>query len=278
MNNGKSYIVYFINFIVFIVLEVIAVTMVTNGSIVQRSGIMETVSAVTNTAAGASWRITEYFSLGDVNRKLASENTALMIENDRLKTALEKVYVPDSLLLDDTVFDYIPAAVVSNSTDRLHNYLIINKGKRDGIKEDMGVITGNGIIGYIQSAGERYSKVSSILDTDNMASAILKSSNTFGVLRWDGKSVRKTILHDIPVHTEIPDNDTVLSSGYSLIFPAGIPIGTVTSAELQNGINYNVTITMFEDFQRLRHVYVAVRKDIGELEMLTGDNENRERQ
>lgn len=275
MNNGKRYIVYLINFIVFIILEVIAITMVINGSVIQRSGIMEAASAITNTIAGTSWRITEYFTLGDANEKLSSENAALMIENDRLKTALERISVPDSLLQDDTVFEYIPAAVISNSTDRLHNYLIINKGTRDGVKEDMGVITGNAIIGYIQSAGEKYSKVSSILDTDNMASAFLKSSNTFGVLRWDGKSVHKTVLHDIPVHTEIPANDTVLSSGYSLIYPAGIPIGTVTSTEIQNGINYNVTVTMFEDFQRLRYVYVAVRNDIDELEALTGSAENR---
>lgn len=274
MNNGKRYIVYFINFIVFIVLEVTAVTMVINGSIIQRSGIMETVSAITNTAAGTSWHITEYFSLGDANRKLSLENTALMTENSRLKTALEKVSVPDSLIQDDAVFDYIPAAVVSNSTDRLHNYLIINKGTRDGVKEDMGVITAKGIIGYIESAGEHYSKVSSILDTDNMASAILKSSNTFGVLKWDGKSVHKTVLHDIPVHTDIPANDTILSSGYSLIYPAGIPIGTVTSTEIQNGINYNVTVTMFEDFQRLRHVYVAVRNDMDELKTLMKGTDN----
>lgn len=278
MNNGKNYITYFINFIVFTALEVLAVTMVANGSIIQRSRIMETVSAVTNTLAGTSWQITRYFSLGEVNRKLAAENTALRMENDRLKAALDRESIPDSLLSDDPVFEYIPAAVVSNSTDRLHNYLIINKGRRDGIREDMGVITGNGIIGYIQSAGEKYSKVSSLLDTDNMASAVLKSSNTFGVLKWNGESVRKIILHDIPVHTWIPDGDTVVSSGYSLIYPAGIPVGTVTSMELQDGINYDITVTMFEDFQRLRHVYVAVRKDIEELEMLKGEISDTEKQ
>ena len=158
---------------------------------------------------------------------------------------------------------------MSNSTDRLHNILIINKGKRDGIAEDMGVVTDRGIIGYILSAGEKYSKVSSILDIDNMASGTLTGSNTFGVIQWDGKTARRTVMHDIPVHTVFSDGDTVVSSGYSLIYPPGIPIGTVAGHRLRDGVNYDLTIDLFEEFPRLRHVYVVSRKDINELNALT---------
>ena len=172
MDNRKAYIIYIINCIVFIALEAAALTMVSRSSVVQRSEFMKAASAVSNTLSGAAGSVTGYFSLGRVNSRLAQENAALRIENDRLRAVLEQTTVVDSLLAGDSLlFDYIPASVVSNSTDRLHNIIIIDKGTRDGVREDMGVITDRGIVGYVLSAGEKYSKVSSVLDIDNMVSA-----------------------------------------------------------------------------------------------------------
>ena len=233
MNNRNAYIIYIINCIVFIALETVAISMVSRSSVVQRSEFMKAASSVSNTLSGATGSVTGYFSLGRVNNRLAQENTALRMENDRLRAALEQTVCADSIVTDDSLlFDYIPASVVSNSTDRLHNIIIINKGRRDGVKEDMGVITDRGIVGYVLSAGERYSKVSSMLDIDNMASAIHRRSNTFGVLQWNGEHPGEVILHDIPVHTEIFEGDTVVSSGYSLIYPAGLPVGTVSCSRI----------------------------------------------
>ena len=76
-----------------------------------------------------------------------------------------------------------------------------------------------------------------------------------------------------PSDTEIFEGDTVVSSGYSLIYPAGLPVGTVSGKELRDGINYDITVSMFEDFSKLRHVYVAVRKDIDQLLELIGDTD-----
>ena len=274
MNNRKAYIIYIINCIVFIALEAIALSMVSRSSIVQRSELMKAASSVSNSLTGTTGKIIEYFSLGGVNERLSMENTALRMENDRLRAVLEQTTVVDSLLAGDSLlFDYIPASVVSNSTDRLHNIIIIDKGTRDGVREDMGVITDRGIVGYVLSAGEKYSKVSSVLDIDNMVSAIHRKTNTFGVLQWNGEHAGKIILHDIPVHTEIHEGDTVVSSGYSLIYPAGLPVGTVSGKELRDGINYDVTVTLYENFSKLRHVYVAVRKDIDQLLELTGSTD-----
>lgn len=277
MSSRRPYIIL-LNLTVFIALEAASLLLVSNNSIVQRSDVMRIVSAATNSVTGATGNVCKYFSLGKVNDRLMEENIALRRENSLLKDRLESMQLPGELPASTALFDYIPVRIVSNSTDRLHNILIIDKGTEDGVKEDMGVITDKGIIGYVQTAGEHYSKVSSILDTDNMASAILSSSGTFGVLQWNGTSATSTVLHDIPVHTVVNDGDTVVSSGYSLIYPAGIPLGTVSRRELRDGINYDLTIKLFEDFPRLRHAYVAVRKDIGELDrLMNGESEEEER-
>ena len=275
MKGRNQYILYLINFIVFILLETVALRLISHNSVLQRTELVKSISTVTNVFSGGAGNISRYFSLGKVNRRLAEENVALRRENDRLQAALSDLAVPDSLLTESPLFDYIPALVVSNSTDRLHNILIINKGKRDGIAVDMGVVTDRGIVGYILSAGEKYSKVSSILDIDNMASGTLTGSNTFGVIQWDGKSPRKIILHDIPVHTSFTYGDTVVSSGYSLIYPPGIPVGTVSGQMLRDGVNYDLTIDLFEEFSRLRQVYVVSRRDIQELNDLMDDQQEK---
>lgn len=271
MKGRNRYILHLINLIVFMLLEAAALWLISQNSVLQRSDILKSISAVTNAFSSGAGNVGRYFSLGKVNRRLSEENVELRRENDRLRAALLSVSEPDSLPAGSSLFDYIPALVVSNSTDRLHNVLIINKGSRDGVEEDMGVVTDRGLVGYIQSVGEKYSKVSSMLDIDNMASATLMKSNTFGVIRWNGRTPRQTVLQDIPVHTVFSEGDTVVSSGYSLIYPPGIPIGTVQGRELRDGVNYDVTINLFEEFTRLRHVYVVSRTDIDELESLTGD-------
>lgn len=275
MKDRNKYILHLINLLVFILLETAAVWLISRNSVIQRSDILRSVSAVTNTFSSGAGNVGRYFSLGKINRRLSEENVALRRENDRLQAALSDLAVPDSLLTESPLFDYIPALVVSNSTDRLHNILIINKGKRDGIAEDMGVVTDRGIVGYILSAGEKYSKVSSILDIDNMASGTLTGSNTFGVIQWDGKTARRTVMHDIPVHTVFSDGDTVVSSGYSLIYPPGIPVGTVSGQMLRDGVNYDLTIDLFEEFSRLRQVYVVSRRDIQELNDLMDDQQEK---
>ena len=276
MRGRSRNILYLINIIVFIILEAAALWLISNNSVVQRSGIIRTISSVTNAFASTAGNVGRYFSLGKVNRRLAEENVTLRMENDRLRAAAAEMSMPDSLGPESPLFDYIPALVVSNSTDRLHNVIIINKGLRDGVREDMGVITDRGLVGYVQSAGEKYSKVSSLLDIDNMASATLSSTNSFGVLRWNGRTARQSVLHEIPVHTEFSDGDTVVSSGYSLIYPPGIPIGTVSGRVLSDGINYDVTVDLFEEFPRLRHVYIAVRKDIDTLKALIDEGTDAE--
>lgn len=272
MKGRNQYILHLVNFLVFILLEAAALWLISGNSVVQRSDIIKSVSSVTNTLSSGFGNISGYFRLGKVNRRLADENIQLRQENEMLRVALGNLAAADSLttVSASPLFDYIPAQVVSNSTDRLHNILIIDKGRSDGIEEDMGVITDRGLIGYILSTSEHYSKISSMLDIDNMASATLSRSNTFGVLRWNGQSARRTILHDIPVHTVFEEGDTVVSSGYSLIYPPGIPVGTVVRHELRDGVNYDLTIELFEEFSRLRQVYVVSRRDIQEIEALTG--------
>ncbi len=260
-------IVRITGFLVFVILEAASFLLVSNYDTVKDWNIVQTLSRPINSLSKSLLSIGDYFSLRKTNNRLALENVSLRNENEMLWEIISRQAEKDDstfILTANPIFSYIPAKIVSNNTDRLHNHIIINKGTEDSIKVGMGVVTERGIIGHIISVGSKYSKVSSILNVDNIFSAELEKTGTFGTVHWEGKSASNVTMSEIPVHTPIEKGDTVVSSGYSLIYPPQIPIGTVIAMDLRDGTNYSATIQLFENFNRIKYVYVIKRNDIEE--------------
>ncbi len=269
MGARNSRIIKITNFLVFIILETAAILLVSNYDIVKDWEVSRALSHPINTLSKGILSIGDYFSLRKTNNRLAQENVDLRNENEMLWEIIgrQNEHADSTFVLStNPTFTYLPAKIVSNNTDRLHNYIIIDRGENDGIEVGQGVITERGIVGYVISVGDKYSKISSILNVDNMFSADLEKSGTFGTMHWDGKHTDRLTMREIPVHTVFEKGDTVVSNGYSLIYPAHIPIGTVIGSDLRDGTNYSATIKLFEDFNRLKYVYVVRRNDIDKFE------------
>lgn len=211
-------------------------------------------------------------SLVRVNDSLAADNRFLLERIGRLESrtgGIPMPCLPDSSVYSDAApFEFIPARVIRNETDRQHNVLLLDKGAEDGIEPDMGVITPKGIVGYVDAVSEHFCRVISLLDIDHGYSAVIRSCGTFAPLRWDGKDYRKAILDEIPVHTAFSPGDTVVSSGYSTLFPPGLPLGTISASRLVDGISFQATVTLFEDFRTLRFVYLVRNAGRSELDSL----------
>lgn len=274
MNKKSPFIRYLINFLIFVILETVAIMLVLKNSIVQKSEMMNIVNTVNGSAAKAVDNVFSYFSLKKVNNRLSEENGRLKEDNQALKEMIVEHMIPDRIDSPQSSYIFIPAKIISNSTDRLHNILIINKGEEDGIREGMGVITDKGVVGHIVQSTRHYSKITSLLDTDNSISAIIKKNNAFGILKWKGESVYHTTLNDIPIHTAFQEGDTVVSSGYSAVYPANIPIGTITGNFTDDGTNYDIEIEFLENFKSLKYVYVVKVKDLEEIESLMKEKED----
>ena len=115
----------------------------------------------------------------------------------------------------------------------------------------------NGIIGVIESTGENYSSVISILNKNLQVNAKLKKSNYFGSLSWPGKDRSKFALIDIPKEAIINIGDTVATGGYSTIFPEGINIGIIEKFEIKENQNYyDITVKPFLDYADIKSVYI----------------------
>lgn len=240
---------------VFILLETVSAYMVIESGIVQNNAVVSSLRVFGDYVEDKWAGVRYWFSLKEVNSALMEENALLMEENTALLNRLEAAGCPVDTV--ERQYELIPAMVISNSVSRLHNYLILDKGESDGLKTDMGVITSDGLVGYIVAVTGHYSRVASVLDIDTKFSVILKGSGTFGSMSWNGIDAGRLTVSDVPVHTIVAEGDTVLSSGFSACFPPFIPIGTVAETHLNDGINYELVVDMFEDIRALKYVYVV---------------------
>lgn len=202
--------------------------------------------------------LTKYWNLSAVADSLAGENARLRAE---LRSARFQEDILEGSVTNERWqqhYTFIAAEVVNNSTGELNNYLTLNKGSRHGVKQRMGVITNDGIVGTVVSVGEYYSTVMSILHKDSRIACSIKSTNAFGSLVWQGSNPREAQLNDIPKHTKVIEGDTVQTSGYSSRFPGGIEIGFVKDFDLSSGSNfYSINIKLKNDLSRLKYVYVV---------------------
>jgi len=233
-------------------------------------------------ANGTAWMDRTYVGAVDYLR-LDRRNDSLAVVNARLyeellahKRVLEEME-QDSLypfyldsLFADTVCELIPAAVIRNSISSHHNYIILDKGSQDSVDVNMGVVLDNGIVGVVLSVGKGYALVMSVLHLQAKPSASIKGTNYFGSLTWNGGNPRELLLENIPKHANPEEGDTIVTSGYSLIFPKGIPIGTIQSFQEGDGGSdtYQISVKLFADLSNLDRVFVVKNKDREELEDL----------
>jgi len=206
---------------------------------------------------------------------LKKENEILLEENTRLKSILYNAN-QDSLkapYLDAELsrqrFKFTPAIVTKNSYSASNNYLTINKGIRDSITQDLGVITSKGIIGIIDNTSNNYARVMSVLNTNIRVNAKLKKTDHIGSLEWNADSPEFVQLMDMPIQAPVQIGDTIVTGGRSTIFPKGIGIGIVNSFHKDATENYyEIQVNLFNDMTNIGHVYIIKNLDSFEISTL----------
>jgi len=246
--------------ILFLFLEAASVVMMINNGAIQRFKLVGAVRHVEAGIWGRTQQVRNYFNFRSENERLSAENLAL-----RQQLAL---YEKAAAALDSHVvtvtpdFTYIGAKVIRNSVNAQHNYLILDRGSDDGVERGMGVITDRGVVGIVGAVSRRYCYVNSLLSTGQSASAKLVASGAFGPIHWPGVSPDRVLLQEIPVHIQAAPGDTVVTSGFSTIYPPDIPLGVVAGTRIIQGSSQNIDIQLFEDFRTLNNVYI-VRNNAG---------------
>ena len=232
-----------------------------------KSKIISSANFLSGTVYSQINNVKEYFNLKTQNDELALENARLKGLLFNKKDSTKTVLVDDIKGVDKTTI--IISKVINNSFNTQENFLTIDKGFKQNITPDMGVINSLGIVGVIENTSANYATVFSILNVNSKTSAKLKKSNHFGSLIWNGKNAGFVQLIDIPRLASVKKGDTIVTSGQSTTFPENINIGTVHKIYVDNETNYyTVDIKLFNDMTSLGSVYVIQNKDKKEIETL----------
>jgi rod shape-determining protein MreC len=258
------------NTFLFFFLEIIAFILIINSNYYQQSVYFTASNSLSGNVFKIYHSVTEYLSLKTTNKILAEENAQLLNKqrSSFIKTDNKLFIINDTLYQQE--YTYVSAKVISNTVNRVNNYLTLNKGERQGIKKNMGVISSQGIIGIVKDVSENFCTVSSVLHSKSKISAKLKKGNNVGTIEWNGNDYRIVTMKDVPTHVQMSIGDTVISSGYSLMFPEGILIGSVYSYDINKGKDfYEIKIKLFNDLNNVSYVYIVkniMKDELTELE------------
>ena len=227
--------------------------------------------------------VDQYFHLKQESDRIHHVNDSLinLLKTNFLSPDTATQFVQDTIPYDtlgnSRRYVWRDAEVVSNSVNSERNYLQINRGSKQGIRDNMAVLNSDlSLVGIVVNTSDNFSQVMSLLHVKNNVNAIMKRSGNAGTISWDGKSPLYLTMTGIPKSDSIAKGDTVLTGTYSLSFPPLRMIGSVASIIKDNSSSfYILQIKTAANFQNLQHVFVVENLQAEEQEKL--DKETRKK-
>lgn len=262
MHNLTEFLAKHNHWFVFLVLEVVSMVLLFRYNSYQGSVWFSSANAVTGKVYEWDSAVESYFSLSSVNSQLTLRNVLLEQQvralNDSIAHLTHSQETAVERLARMNPFQgckLLPAQVVTNTVNRYNNLITLDKGAADGVKRDMGVVCGMGVVGIVYLVSEHYSIVIPVLNGHSNISCTIQGRGYFGYLRWRGGSSQLAYLEDVPRHAHFKLGDYVVTSGYSSVFPSGVMVGKVLHVfNSADGLSYRVQVKLSTDFARLRDV------------------------
>ncbi len=274
MNNLLEFLRKRYHWLLFVALEAVSLTLLFCFNNYQGSVWFTSANSVTASINRVYGDIMAYVNLQHVNRELTDRNIELQRQVDVLTERLLDIdhdTTTTERLVRECLEGYrlIPAKVVSNSVARTNNYMVIDRGEKDGVKPEMGVVGNGGVVGIVYYTGTNYSLVMPVINPKSSISCRVRGHRFFGYLQWEGGSPIRAYVSDIPRYARLKPGEVVETSGYSSIFPPGIFVGRIHDIEnAPDGLSYRLNIVLGTDFGSLRDVSVVVSEHRAEIDTL----------
>ena len=272
MHNLFSFLIRHSSWFVFILYIAISITLLLQNNPYQQYVYLSSANKVSSSIYKGVSNITSYFNLRTINQGLQERNALLEMEIISLKRQLKDCKIllsNDSINLPDSIaksYEYHFAGVINNSVSRPANYITIDKGSKDGIEPEMGVVDQNGVVGIVSTTSSHASRIISLLNPNMKLSCKVKDSDYFGSMYWDGTSPYYAVLEEMPRHIKYLRGDTIVTSGFSSVFPEGLIVGTIAGQVITKDGNFvSLKIRLSTDFTKLSTVRVIKSKIAKEL-------------
>ncbi|MFV0505471.1 MAG: rod shape-determining protein MreC [Bacteroidales bacterium] len=248
------------NFVIFLLLEGICIFIILRNNDFQIAKYAGSHTYIVGKLYEVRHHVGDYLSLKKENSKLRDENSILKLQllATRYKEIPDYRHLDDSLLLEK-------AKIVNLSKTHRHNHFTINVGRKNGVNQNQGVVSSDGVVGIITNVSENYSSGITLMNEKISIPSKLASTNDYGIVRWDAAKNRAS-LDEIPQHVDLAIGDSVVTSGFSSCFPNGLLIGMIKSVNKPFSSNYyNIEVALAENFSNVENVYVTILPDKTEI-------------
>ena len=262
MKNLLAFLAKYHHWLLFVVLEIVSLALLFRFNSYQGSVWFTTANAAAGKFYEGYSEVEAFFGLTKLNEQLTQRNLYLEKQVSQMAEQLtdltrDSAYLHQNQLQLLSEYKLIPAKVVTNSLHKRNNLITLDKGRADGVHEDMGVACGNGVVGIVYMASEHYSIVIPVINTESNISVTIKDKGYFGHVTWNGGASDLAYVDDIPRHAKFRLGADIVTSGFSSIFPAGIKVGKILHVfNSADGLSYRIQIKLSTDFSRLRDVCI----------------------
>ena len=263
MRNLLDFLVKYSYWFLFFVLEAVSFVLLFQFNSYQGSVWFSSANAVAGKLYETTSAVESYFQLSKINTELTQRNLYLeqrlcKLEKEKSDSVADSTMENSLLLKSLQPYRLIPAQVVNMKWGRKDNLLTIDKGEADGIKKDMGVVCGTGVVGIVYLTSAHYSIVIPVLNSQSNISCVIQGRGYFGYLHWTGGDISEAYVDDVPRHAHFKLYENVVTRGYSSVFPAGIMVGKILHVyNSADQMSYRLRVKLSTDFGRLRDVCVV---------------------
>ncbi|WP_367391705.1 rod shape-determining protein MreC [Lewinella sp. LCG006] len=256
-------------FFLFATLEVVCLYLIITYNTPQQEVASSTWNMYSGVVMERASKAQNYLKLEQLNDQLREENAALL---SRMPNAFYTEALNNDTIQNDSLrqrYNYIAGEIINKSPLSANITYVVNRGHIHGVEPHLGVINGKGVVGIVVQVAQRHCRVMSITHRSMRISAGLRNKNFFGSLRWNGGDTRIATLYAIPEYADVAIGDTVETTGYSNIFPTGVPIGSVSRKNVKEGDNtLELEVKLFNNLYEVKDAYIVRDLMKGDLDQL----------
>lgn len=273
METLLRFLSIFKTFIVFVLLEFLSLVLIGKYNTYQHGKYLNTSNYIAGSIYEGVSSVTDYFSLDRTNRELALENSRLKSELNKAERTIEffkedSTFALRKKIASQNSYSFVTARVISGTFSRSHNYITLDKGTADGVRSEMGVVNHSGVVGIVSTASEHFSLVIPIVNVVSRVSAKVKDKSQTGSLIWKGGDYRYASLEEVPAFIPVAKGDSIITSGYSTIFPEGIYVGKISKCGRGSDNDLKIDVQLGVDFAKLAYVDVINFNNAEEMKRL----------
>ncbi len=277
MRNIFLFLRRYFNFLVFFILQVFCIYLIVQNSKYHQAVFGDAANRITGRVNSQYNKIEYYFQLKKTNDSLVAANERLynmLPQNFNIPDSINSRQVVDTLRIDSLTkykkYTYLAAKVVANSVSAQNNYVVLQSIHAPRFREGMGIVDpNNAVVGVITEVSGQFAVVMSLLHKDSKISGKLLKTGETGTVSWDGKKPNLITLSGISKGVKLTKGDSVITSGFSAIFPRGLLLGRIDEVYLEQATNnLRIVLRTGANFHNLEHAYVidnAEQKEIDKL-------------